>query len=371
MSDSKQREFQKATLKDEGLMLVKEYWQKGWPLSIDKVPKEARSYLKFKNELSVEQDLVFFNSRIVVPVALRKCMLTLLHEAHCGVEKSKARARQVLFWPGINSDIENMISKCLICDRFWPQTVKEPLVCHEIPSLPYEIFGTDICENTGKSYLIIGCYLTKWVDIIPLKNKSAVEVISKLKSIFATHGIPKTLICDNVPFNSWKMKSFARDLGFEIITSSPRYPKTNGFAEKLVGIAKSLFRKAGLEKINEALLEYRNTPISGINLSPSQMLLSRNLRTRLPITQTELKPTVKYQYRGESSNRLKSITISMQGKDLNLFLWKMLRWENKFEPGIVLKKHSTPRSYWIRKKDNRVIRRNKFHLRKTKNQRLL
>ncbi|XP_035234277.1 uncharacterized protein K02A2.6-like, partial [Stegodyphus dumicola] len=126
-------------------------------------------------------------------------------------------------------------------DGFRPQTVKEPLVSHEIPSLPCEKVGADICD--------------------------------------------------------WKMKSFARDWGFEIITSSPRYPKSNGFAERLVGIAKSLFRKAGLEKLNEALLEYRNTPISGINLSPSQMLLSRNLRTRLPITQTELKPTVKDQYR--------------------------------------------------------------------------
>ncbi|XP_035229187.1 uncharacterized protein K02A2.6-like [Stegodyphus dumicola] len=303
-------------------------------------------------------------------------MLTLLHEAHCGIEKSKARARQVLFWPGINSDIENMISKCLICDRFRPQTVKEPLVSHEIPSLPYEKVGADICEYAGKSYLVIGCYLTKWVDIIPLKNKSAVEVTSKLKSIFATHGIPKTLICDNVPFNSWKMKSFARDWGFEIITSSPRYPKSNGFAERLVGIAKSLFRKAGLEKLNEALLEYRNTPISGINLSPSQMLLSRNLRTRLPITQTELKPTVKDQYREKVRSKQKQAKIyyDKHARERPEFIpgeKVMLRWENKWEPAIVLKKHSTPRSYWIRTKDNRVIRRNKFHLRKTKNQNLV
>ncbi|KFM62105.1 Retrovirus-related Pol polyprotein from transposon 17.6, partial [Stegodyphus mimosarum] len=376
MSESKKREFQKATLEDKGLMLVKEYWKNGWPLSVDKIPKEARSYFKCKNELSVEQDLVFFNNRIVVPVALRKCMLTLLHEAHCGIEKSKARARQVLFWPGINSDIENMISKCLICDRFRPQTVKEPLVSHEIPSLPYEKVGADICEYAGKSYLVIGCYLTKWVDIIPLKNKSAVEVTSKLKSIFATHGIPKTLICDNVPFNSWKMKSFARDWGFDIITSSPRYPKSNGFAEKLVGIAKSLFRKAGLEKLNEALLEYRNTPIPGINLSPSQLLLCRNLRTRLPITQTELKPTVQDQYREKLSSKQKQAKIyyDKHARERPEFIpgeKVMLRWENKWEPAIVLKKHSTPRSYWIRTKDNRVIRRNKFHLRKTKNEKNL
>ncbi|GBO41607.1 Transposon Ty3-G Gag-Pol polyprotein [Araneus ventricosus] len=102
MSEIKKREFKEATLKDQGLKKVQQYWETGWPNSIDKVPKEARSYFRFRHELSVEQDLVFLNSRVVVPVSLRKSMLLLLHEAHCGVEKSKARARQVIFWPNIN-----------------------------------------------------------------------------------------------------------------------------------------------------------------------------------------------------------------------------------------------------------------------------
>ncbi|GBN61737.1 hypothetical protein AVEN_34508-1 [Araneus ventricosus] len=137
MSEIKKKEFKEATLKDQGLKMVRQYWKTGWPSSIDKVPKEARSCFRFRHELSVEQDLVFLNSRVVVPVSLRKSMLLLLHEAHCGVEKSKARARQVIFWPNIN-DIEKMISTCMVCERYRPQTTKEPLISHTIPHLPYE-----------------------------------------------------------------------------------------------------------------------------------------------------------------------------------------------------------------------------------------
>lgn len=68
------------------------------------------------------------------------------------------------------------------------------------------------------------------------------------------------------------MKFFSKESCFEIITSSPRYPKSSRFAEKLVGIITSLLRNAGTEKLYEALLEYRRTSISSMNFSPSEML---------------------------------------------------------------------------------------------------
>ncbi|GBO24450.1 Uncharacterized protein K02A2.6 [Araneus ventricosus] len=296
-------------------------------------------------------------------------MLLLLHEAHCGVEKSKARARQVIFWPNIN-DIEKMISTCMVCERYRPQTIKEPLISHTIPHLPYEKIGADICDYGGKSYLVVGCYLTKWMDVVQLRNKSSEEVINKLKPMFPTHGIPKIMICDNVPFSSWEMKKFSKEWCFEIITSSPRYPKSNGFAEKLVGIAKSLLRKAGPEKLYEALLEYRCTPISGMSVSPSQMLLSRKLRTKLPITQTELQPVVHKHFR-EGLIKKRARTKLYHDKQAHVrpeFISGekvMVRVGTQWEPAVIVKKHSTPRSYLVKNKNGRIVRRNKCHIRKT------
>ncbi|GBL95541.1 Transposon Ty3-I Gag-Pol polyprotein [Araneus ventricosus] len=227
ISESRKKEFKEATLSDVGLSHVLKFWNEGWPSNGQNISPEAWEYFKFRDNIYVEEGLVFLNDRIIVPVSLRSEMLNILHQAHCGMEK--ARARQVLFWPGITKDIENMVSKCKTCERYRPRNVKEPLICHEVPNLPYEKIGTDISEHGGKSYLIIGCYLSKWLDIIKLSNKTSDEIIANLKEVFSTHGIPKIIVCDNMPFASIKMKKFSREWGFEIVNSSPRYAKIKWF----------------------------------------------------------------------------------------------------------------------------------------------
>ena len=42
-------------------------------------------------------------------------MLTKLHESHQGVVKSKQRAKTIMFWPGMNGQIEDMMAKCSLC----------------------------------------------------------------------------------------------------------------------------------------------------------------------------------------------------------------------------------------------------------------
>lgn len=68
--------------------------------------------------------------------------------------------------------------------------------------------------------------------------------------MFSTHGIPKTVVSDNVPFCGYSFAKFANEWSFEIITSSPHYPKSNGLAKKAVGIAKNIFTKTGEEGVD-------------------------------------------------------------------------------------------------------------------------
>ncbi|XP_068245434.1 uncharacterized protein [Palaemon carinicauda] len=62
--------------------------------------------------LSTDGDLVLYGARIVVPTALRRRTLASLHDSHQGVEAPKRRARQTVFWPGIDSDITSTIRAC-------------------------------------------------------------------------------------------------------------------------------------------------------------------------------------------------------------------------------------------------------------------
>ena len=81
---------------------------------------------------------------------------------------------------------------------------------------------------------------------------------------------------------------FSKSYGFVHTTSSPHFPQANGEAERAVQTIKNLLKKA--QDPYKALLNYRNTPLDGINLSPAQLLMGRRLKSSLPTKVDLLKP---------------------------------------------------------------------------------
>ena len=51
---------------------------------------------------------------LVVPQSLQSQMFGLIHESHFGIEKSKSHARELLYWPKIDADIERTIVNCVL-----------------------------------------------------------------------------------------------------------------------------------------------------------------------------------------------------------------------------------------------------------------
>ena len=100
------------------------------------MPPELFPYFPFRDEITSAEGLLFKGDRIIIPSSLRKDMKTKLHCGHLGVEKCRTRARQVMFWPGINAEISDMVSKCIACLENQAYQKKEPLIFHEIPTEP-------------------------------------------------------------------------------------------------------------------------------------------------------------------------------------------------------------------------------------------
>ena len=66
---------------------------------------------------------------------------------------------------------------------------------------------------------------------------------------------------DNGPqFTSNDMKAFASSYGFELITSSPRYPQSNGLVECTIKTVKMLLKDSPDPYM--ALLSFRSTPVA-------------------------------------------------------------------------------------------------------------
>ncbi len=132
---------------------------------------------------------------------------------------------------------------------------------------------------------------SKWIEISKLDSLSSRNTITYLKSQFSKYGIPEDLYCDNATnFVSREFRDFAKDYGFKLVTSSPHYAQSNGLAERAVQTVKSLLSKSS--DPYKAMLNYRDTAIEGIGLSPAQMFLGRRLRTTLSTTTPLLEPHV-------------------------------------------------------------------------------
>ena len=121
-----------------------------------------------------------------------------------------------------------------------------------------------------------------------LRSTSSASVIHKLKTVFARHGIPESLMSDNGPqFSSQEFSNFSKDYGFDQVTSSPNYPQTNGEAERAVRTIKTLLSKNDDPLL--ALLTYCSTPLQN-GYSPAELLMGRKLRTTLPTISQTLQP---------------------------------------------------------------------------------
>lgn len=101
VSDATLERLSKETRNDSYLHSVVTCLQKNQPV---------QGRLKhFESELSAVSGVLLKGCKVVVPSSMRQEMLRRIHEGHMGLNKCKERARRLVFWPGMNTDVENVI----------------------------------------------------------------------------------------------------------------------------------------------------------------------------------------------------------------------------------------------------------------------
>lgn len=286
VSKSKLRLIIDEQLRDADIKLVKEMIITRWT---DEASKKLPEYFAKRGELSVINELVILGKRIVIPASLRKEMLYKIHnEGHLSLQKCRTRIKENIWWPKISRDIGNYIENCQFCQKYKRRNKCEPLRPTELPNRPWKQLGLDLFELHGKMYLIVVDYFSRWFETIKLNRIDSESVILSLKNIFCIFGIPDLVKSDRgLQFNSCSFRKFALDYDFVHILSDPFYPQGNACAERAVQVAKRLLRQ---DDPWAALMAYRSTPLDTTGFSPSQLLMGRSIRTKLPTLPFNLIP---------------------------------------------------------------------------------
>ena len=129
-------EIAKKQDEDKPCSKVKQFCKTGWPKQ-PKMPDSLKAYHSVSAELSVNNDLLMRGNRIVIPPTLRQDMLERLHEGHQGITKCRLRAQQSMWWPGLSSQLETLVSNCPVCCQVRIQH-PEPLMPTKFPDLPWQ-----------------------------------------------------------------------------------------------------------------------------------------------------------------------------------------------------------------------------------------
>ena len=113
-------------------------------------------YRQREHELSVQNDCLLWGSRVVVPKSGREAVLTMLHDAHPGVTRMKALARGIVWWPGIDSDLEAKVKACHACQVNQKSLSVVPLYPWEFPSRPWSRLHIDFAGPfLGKQFIVL------------------------------------------------------------------------------------------------------------------------------------------------------------------------------------------------------------------------
>ena len=216
----------------------------------------------------------------------------MIHEGHLGLNKCKLRAKETVYWPGLNEQLEDLVLNCELCLKY--STAKRKLepsltLGQEVPLYPWTKLVTDIFHFESVSYLLIVDYTSQYAVVHKLMSLTGQHIANHFKLICSEYGWPETLVSDNGPCYTLEVfTNLMVEYNVNHRTSSPHCPQSNGLAEKYVQIVKSLFHKAKEEGkgLYQCLMIYHNTPLSSTLQSPMQILTGRSARSSLPMSNT-------------------------------------------------------------------------------------
>ena len=222
--------------------------------------------------------------RIIIPNNEREEILKLIHEGHLGLNKCKMRAKETVYWLGINEQLDQLILNCQLClkySRSKDKNMPHTALGHKIPPVPWSKVPTDIFHYELKSYLLVVDYTSRFPIVREIRSMSAKHIAEHFRLIFSEYGWPDTLVSDNgLCYVAKTFTSLMKEYTVNHIISSPHYPQSNGLAETFVQIVKNLFYKVKDEgtDIHKCLMIYHNTPLASTSKLPMQMLQQRSAR---------------------------------------------------------------------------------------------
>ena len=248
---------------------------------------------KVAEELTVndETTIVLKGSRIVVQEKLCEQAVSIAHEGHQWLVKTKQLLREKVWFPGIDKYVKRVIDTCVACQANSRENCPDPLQMSPLPPAPWHTLNMDFCGPfpSGEYLFVVIDAYSRFPEVDIVRSTSASAIIPKLDRIFATHGIPTVVCSDNgPPLTSHEVQQYMEENGIHHRKITPLWPQANFEAERFMQPLTKAIRSAHAEgkqwtkHLYKFLLNYRTTPHTTTGFSPSELLYNRKVQNKLP-----------------------------------------------------------------------------------------
>ena len=200
-------------------------------------------------------------------------------------------------------------------------------------------------------FLIVTDVFSKYFLVRKIANSTSAAVCAEIATIMTELGLPHITRSDNGPcYNSKEFQQLLQCYNITHHTSSPHHPRSNGFVERMVRVAKKLMDRAGSEGKPwiPGLYEYRVTPQSSSIASPLELITQRTPREKdLPQLPSTLGAQEMYETHQElirrQQNKPEKNYIELTP---GMPVWVQHRQNTSWKPATVVSQCTT-NSYWI------------------------
>lgn len=243
-----------------------------------------------------KHDLIFETStnkaRLYLPHAFRAHAISSIHAlSHPGVAATRRLVAERYFWHGMNGDVTKYVKSCIPCQKakVYKHTItplgefekaERFMHCH------IDLIGPLPPSQEFRYCLTMIDRITKWPEIIPIKDMSADTVAEKfIENWIARFGCPVKVTTDQGrQFESQLFTQLTKKLGIDKIHTTAYNPKANGQVERFHRTLKA----AIMARCGESNQWARELPLILLGLraaikkdsgySPAQMTLGHSLR---------------------------------------------------------------------------------------------
>ena len=159
------------------------YTKNGWP---EKTEERFQPYYNKRLELTHEDRVLLWISRVIIPESLRTILLKCLHAEHLGMVKMKQLARKYLWWPRLDKEIEKTVKLCTACKETAKAPPSSQRASWSWPAGPWKRLHLDFAgPYQGKTFLVIVDAYFKFLAVVPMSQATTANTIAVLRHVFS------------------------------------------------------------------------------------------------------------------------------------------------------------------------------------------